>query len=79
MDEFERRREQRRQAQARYRETHGDRLRTARRIAHILARQKVYASDAKELAAAIWSLVGQEYAHTLGRELMRRKGRKRRA
>ena len=39
MDEHEKRREQRRQAQARYRKVHADRLRTARRIAHMLARQ----------------------------------------
>jgi hypothetical protein len=69
----ERRREQMRQAQVRYRKVHAERLRTAGRIANMLVRQKACAGDAKELAAAIRGLVGPEYAHALGRELMRRK------
>ena len=74
MDEYERRRrEQKRQAQARYRKAHADRLRVARRVAHILARQKQWAGEIKELATAIRSMIGQEYARALGRELTRRK------
>ena len=75
MDECERRRQQKRQAQARYRKIHAERLRMARRVAHILARQTVYANDFKELAASIRSLGGLDYAHALGRELTRRKHR----
>jgi hypothetical protein len=73
VDEYERRREQRRQAQARYRKAHADRLRVARRIAHILARQTQRLDEVKELATAIRSVTGQEYARALARELMRRK------
>ena len=66
MDEYERRRrEQKRQAQARYRKAHADRLRVARRVAHILARQKQWAGEIKELATAIRSMIGQEYALSL--------------
>jgi hypothetical protein len=72
MDEYELRREQKRQAQARYRKAHADQLRVARRVAHILARQRQWAGDVKELATAIRSLIGQEYARELGRELMAR-------
>jgi hypothetical protein len=73
MDEHEQRREQVRQAQARYRKAHADRLRVARRIAHILARQTHWPDEVKELAAAIRSMTGKDYAHALGRELTRRK------
>jgi hypothetical protein len=73
VDEHERRREQKRQAQARYRKAHADRLRAARRIAHILARQTHWAGEVKELATAIRSMTGKDYARALGRELTRRK------
>jgi hypothetical protein len=69
----EQRREQVRQAQARYRKAHADRLRVARRVAHILARQTHRANEVKELATTIRSMTGQEYARALGRELTRRK------
>ena len=62
MDEHERRREQMRQAQARFRKAHADRLRVARRIAHILARQTQRLEEVKELATAIRSMTGLEYA-----------------
>jgi hypothetical protein len=73
MDEYERRREQTRQAQARYRKVHAKRLRAARRIARILSRQTAYASDFKELADAIRVMNGKEYARALGRELAKRR------
>lgn len=79
MDEWDTRREQKRQAQARYRKTHADELRIARRVAQLLVRQQHYPGDPEELAAAIRSLAGQEFAHTLGQELMRARGRKRKA
>jgi hypothetical protein len=69
----EQRREQVRRAQARYRKAHADRLRVARRVAHILARQTHRPDEVKELATAIRSMTGKDYARALGRELTRRK------
>jgi hypothetical protein len=39
----------------------------------MLARQTHRAGEVKELATAIRSMTGKEYARALGRELMRRK------
>jgi hypothetical protein len=75
MDEDERRREQMRQAQARYRKVHAKRLRAARHIAHVLSRQASYPGELKELAGAIRAVTGQEYARALGRELAKRRSR----
>ena len=76
MDEEDERREQLRQAQARYRKTHAKELRAARRVANILSRRTIYASDVEELAVAIHDITGRKFARALGRELVRRKPRK---
>ena len=63
------RREQKRQAQARYRKAHAERLSAGRRAAHVLVRQKGAFGDAKELAVLIHSLTGADFARSLAREL----------
>jgi hypothetical protein len=72
MDEHERRREQKRQAQARWRRAHADRLRAARRVAGILVRQESRSGEIKELASAIRDIAGIDFAQALGRELVRK-------
>jgi hypothetical protein len=64
--------EQKRLAQARYRKAHAEHLRLARRIAHILARQKRWQGDVDEAANLIRGLVGEDYCRALGRELIKR-------
>jgi transcriptional regulator of acetoin/glycerol metabolism len=67
------RREQKRLAQARYRQRHADRLRKSRRVADILSRQTHWPGHIRELAALIRALVAdKDYVRTLGRELNKR-------
>ncbi len=67
----ERRSEQTRLAQQRYRQVHAERLRTARRIGQILTRQASHYGEVAEAAKLIRDLVGRDYARELGRELLR--------
>jgi hypothetical protein len=61
--------ERNRQAQARYRERHAERLALVRKIAAILKRQSWHQDDAVLLAAALRTLLGDESVRALGREL----------
>jgi hypothetical protein len=64
--------EQKRQAQARYRQVHAEKLRKARRIGHLLSRQTQHHGEVEELARLISDLVGKNYAREIGRKLVRR-------
>jgi hypothetical protein len=68
----EKRGEQRRLAQRRYRQNHADRLKTARRVSHLLTRQAEHFGEIAEAAKLIRELVGGPYAKALGQELTRR-------
>jgi hypothetical protein len=63
------RRERNRQAQARYRERHAERLALVRKISAILKRQSWHQDDAAVLVAALRTLAGDECIRALGREL----------
>jgi hypothetical protein len=61
--------ERNRQAQARYRERHAERLALVRKISAILKRQSWHQDDAAVLVAALRTLLGNECIRALGREL----------
>jgi hypothetical protein len=65
--------ERNRQAQARYRERHAERLALVRKITSILKRQSWHQGDAVLLAAALRRLLGDESVRALGRELRDRR------
>ena len=65
---------QRREAQARFRKVHAERIGLARTAMNILIRQKWHATDAKVLAAAIVKLLGKDCTKELRKELVKRAG-----
>jgi hypothetical protein len=67
------RREQKRQAQARYRKAHAERLAHARQITNIVLRQRDYFDDIERLAAGLRKLLTAEGVKALRAELGRRR------
>src|ERR1700746_1424605 len=65
--------ERNRQAQARYRERHAERLAQVRKVSAILKRQSWHQEDALVLIAALRTLFGDECIRALGRELRDRR------
>jgi hypothetical protein len=69
--QYRKRRENIRRAQATFRQRNAERLAMARRVAHILQRKTSHPGDARELAAAIRTLLGENDTRELTEELER--------